>query len=94
MEEAAKAAAEYNKMINRERSELRRSYFDIQTFAVHYPKTGTCTTGTLLTCKYTCRFILHGPTWAAQRTSVIVFRIGLVLSLGLVSVDVVTWVKL
>ena len=56
MEEAAKAAAEYNKMINRERSELRRSYFDIQTFAVHYPKTGTGTgtTGTLLTCKYTC----------------------------------------
>ena len=56
VEEAAKAAAEYNKMINRERSELRRSYFDIQTFAVHYPKTGTGTgtTGTLLTCKYTC----------------------------------------
>jgi hypothetical protein len=40
VEEAAKAAAEYNKMINRERMEMRKSYFDIQTFAIHYPKTG------------------------------------------------------
>jgi hypothetical protein len=40
VEEAAKAAAEYNKMLNRERRDLRGAYFDIQTFAVHYPRTG------------------------------------------------------
>jgi len=40
VEEAAKAAAEYNKRLNQERSTQRTAYFDMQTFSVHYPKTG------------------------------------------------------
>ena len=40
VEEAAKLAAEYNRQLNQERREQRNSYFDIQTFTVHKPKTG------------------------------------------------------
>ena len=40
MEEAAKAAAEYNKRLNLERKTQRTAYFDMQTFSVQYPKTG------------------------------------------------------
>merc|ERR1712013_161984 len=40
VEEAAKAAAEYNKRLNQERKTQRTAYFDMQTFSVQYPKTG------------------------------------------------------
>lgn len=40
VEEAAKIAAEYNKQLNLERKRDRSSHFDMQTFTVHYPKTG------------------------------------------------------
>jgi len=40
VEEAAKAAAEYNKKLNQERRTQRTAYFDMQTFSVQYPKTG------------------------------------------------------
>jgi hypothetical protein len=30
----------HKKLFNREREENRRAYFDIQTFSVHYPKSG------------------------------------------------------
>jgi len=38
IEEAVKAAAEYNKKFNRERKDQRGAYFDLQTFTCHYPK--------------------------------------------------------
>ena len=37
--EAVKLAADYNKRLNAERKTQRTAYFDMQTFAVHFPKT-------------------------------------------------------
>jgi len=37
--EAVKLAADYNKQLNAERKTQRTAYFDMQTFAVHFPKT-------------------------------------------------------
>ena len=34
-----KLAAEYNKRLNADRKTIRTAYFDMQTFAVHYPRT-------------------------------------------------------
>jgi len=38
VEEAVKAAAEYNKKFNEDRRNQRSAYFDMQTFTCHYPK--------------------------------------------------------
>merc|ERR1719195_1261068 len=38
IDEAVKAAAEFNKKMNEERKAQRSAYFDIQTFTCHYPK--------------------------------------------------------
>merc|ERR1712012_1323045 len=38
VEEAVKAAAEFNKKFNEERKQQRQAYFDMQTFTCHYPK--------------------------------------------------------
>ena len=40
VEEAVKAAAEWNKRLNAERKEKRSAAFDLQTMTVHYPRTG------------------------------------------------------
>ena len=40
VEEAAKAAAEFNKQLNADRREQRNGFFDMQTYNVHYPKNG------------------------------------------------------
>ncbi|QQP37747.1 Uncharacterized protein FKW44_018134, partial [Caligus rogercresseyi] len=37
VERAVQSTAEWNKKMNKDRSESRRSYFDLQTFNVHYP---------------------------------------------------------
>ena len=38
IDEAVKAAAEFNKKFNEERKNQRKAYFDMQTFTCHYPK--------------------------------------------------------
>ena len=38
IDEAVKAAAEFNKKFNEERRNQRKAYFDMQTFTCHYPK--------------------------------------------------------
>jgi len=40
IEKAVAETAEWNKKMNQERREKRTAYFDLQTFAIHYPKNG------------------------------------------------------
>jgi len=37
VEKAIRSAAEWNKTMNADRHEKRRSYFDLQTFIIHKP---------------------------------------------------------
>lgn len=40
VEKSVKSAAAWNKKMNQEKKEKRRSYFDMQTFHIHYPMNG------------------------------------------------------